>query len=576
MFTPQPGTLIGHYQVLAPLGAGGMGEVYRARDTKLGRDVALKLLRAEFAGDADRLSRFQREARVLASLNHRHIGQIYGVEESDGTPCLVLELVEGESLDQQLKRGPIALKEALTIARQIAEAVEASHSSGIMHRDLKPANIKLTPGGEVKVLDFGLGKIFEAPNADLSHSPTLLSGATQSNVLLGTLAYMSPEQVRGRSADERSDIWAFGCVLYELLTRKPAFAGDSVADTMGAITKTDPDWSALPPSVSPNIRKLLRRCLQKDSARRLQHIGDARIEIEEELSGGGTGSSSIAVPKRGFSSRWLPAGIGLVLGAAIAWGFIYFRRVPDDVPKMRLEISIAGRRDRTNAWMAISPNAREIVFEQNLEGKTQFWIRPLDSAEARALPGTEEGLFPFWSPDSRSIAFFANGKLKRVEVEGSPAQVITDAINPRGGAWNSEGTILFNAASSGPLSRVSADGSALGAATELLKDQGSHRYPQFLPGGRQFIYFAIGKPEVSGVYAGSLDGMPPKRILASDSQAVYAHPGYLLFLRQGVLLAQRFDLKKLELTGDPLPQAERVDDRSGARYRHAVDVGSSR
>src|SRR5262245_16574936 len=285
MSTLKSGSRIGHYEVLAPLGAGGMGAVYRALDTKLGRDVALKVLPDHFAGDPDRLSRFQREARVLASLNHPHIGQIYGVEESAGSPCLVLELVEGPTLEERLRRGPIPWEEALAISRQICDGLEAAHGRGIMHRDLKPANVKLTPGGDVKVLDFGLAKIFEnrGPEADLSQSPTALSGATQPNVMLGTLAYMSPEQVRGQPADERSDIWAFGCVLYEMLSGKHAFAGGTFADTVGAITRSDPDWSALPAPVPQSVFSLLRRCLHKDNKHRLHHIADARIEIEDAL-----------------------------------------------------------------------------------------------------------------------------------------------------------------------------------------------------------------------------------------------------------------------------------------------------
>jgi serine/threonine protein kinase len=532
-----------------------MGEVYRAHDTKLGRDVALKFLRTEFTGDADRLHRFQREARVLASLNHPHIGQIYGLEESEGHSCLVLELVEGESLDERLKRGPIPIDEALVISRQIAEAIEAAHASGILHRDLKPANIKRAASGAVKVLDFGLGKVLET-QPELSESPTRLTQVTQPHVLLGTLAYMSPEQVRGGTADERSDVWAFGCVLYELLTARRAFAGSSAADTIGAITKTDPDWSLLPSSTSPNIRRLLRRCLQKDPTSRLQHIGDARIEIDDELAGPREVNQPTA-PRRRVSLPWV--GVGAAVGAAAVWMLLQLSSTPSTLPKMRLEVSVPGQVNRTNAWLAISPNARQIVFEQNYQRQNMFWIRSMESTELRPLPGTERGMFPFWSPDNRSIAFFSDGKLRRVEVAGGPPQVIADAQNPRGGAWNSEGTILFNAASSGPLSRVSVDGSGLAAATELEKDQGSHRYPQFLPDGRHFLYYALGKPEVSGVYVASLDGKESKRILAnSDSQAVYAQPGYLLFLRQGVLLAQPFDPKKLELMGEPLPQAERV------------------
>jgi serine/threonine protein kinase len=550
MATLQSGSRVAHYNVLAPLGEGGMGEVYRARDTKLGRDVALKVLHSEFTGDPDRLSRFQREARVLASLNHPHIGQIYGLEESGSVPCLVLELVEGDTLSERLKRGPLPFEEALEISHQIAEALEAAHERGILHRDLKPANVKLTRDGHIKVLDFGLAKIFEPdrPNTDASQSPTLLSGTTQPNVLLGTLTYMSPERVRGNDSDERSDVWAFGCLLYELLTGKLAFPGDSVADTIGAITKSEPDWSVLPPAAFPNIHRLLRRCLQKDRARRLRHFADVRIEIEESAN---SSDGARRVPLR----RWVAGTLaGVVVGAIAVFAVFHFLGESVAAQKMRLEINVPGR---SNLSIAISPDARSVVFDRNYEGTGQLWVRPLDSAEVRPLPGTSYATLPFWSPDSRSLGFFANGKLKRVEMAGGPAQVLADAPSGRGGAWNTEGTIIFNAASSGPLARISRDGT-MTMATELQKDQGSHRYPQFLPDGRHFLYYALGKAEVSGVYIGSLDSTDSKRILTSDAQAVYAPPGYLLFLRQGALLAQPFDLKKLELTGEPRPLAEHI------------------
>jgi serine/threonine protein kinase/Tol biopolymer transport system component len=556
MATLQSGSRIGNYDVLAPLGAGGMGEVYRARDAKLGREVALKVISSQFIGDPDRLSRFQREARVLAALNHPNVAQIYGLEESGTVPCLVLELVEGETLSDRLRRGPIPFEEAIEISRQICEGLEAAHDRGILHRDLKPANVKLTRDGKVKVLDFGLAKIFEPDQTDVnsSQSPTVLSGATKPNVLLGTLAYMSPERVRGKNSDERSDVWAFGCVLYELLTGKLAFPGDSVADTIGAITKSDPDWSALPQAAYPNIHRLLRRCLQKNSAHRLRHIADARIEIEESANSSVDETTSPVVRAK-LSWPWIVGtAVGLVIGAAVVLSAFYFRGRPVTGNKMRLEINVPGR---ISLVIAISPDGRSLVFDRAFEGQSQIWIRPMDSADARPVPGTDGGILPFWSPDNRSLGFFANGKLKRIEVSGGPAQVLADAPNGRGGSWNSEGTIIFNAASSGALSRILRDGT-LGMATQLQKDQGSHRYPQFLPDGRHFIYYALGKPEVSGVYVGTLDSMESRRILSSDAQAVYAPPGYLLFLRQGTLLAQPFDEKKLELTGEPRPLAEHI------------------
>jgi serine/threonine protein kinase len=558
MSTLRPGSRIGHYQVQDLLGAGGMGAVYRARDTKLGRDVAMKVLPDEFAHDGDRLSRFQREARVLASLNHPLIGQIYGLEEFEHTPCLVLELVEGPTLADRLNRGPVPVREALDISRQIAEAIQAAHERGVIHRDLKPANIKQTTQGVIKVLDFGLAKVFDNTPSEqsLSQSPTRLSGATQPHTLLGTLPYMAPEQLRGVAADERSDIWAFGCVLYELLTGKTAFARATSADTISAVTEHDPDWTLLPGDVSLAVRAVLRRCLRKDRARRMHHIADARIEIEEAILDHTRPEASAATARVAARSRWVPGIVaGVVIGAAIGLTGFYYQTSRMNQVRMRVEVGTPGP---TNASVALSPDGRSIIFDQSPQGKSQLWIRPLDSAMAHALPGTELAIFPFWSTDNRSAGFFADGKLKRIEISGGPPQVIADAPNPRGGTWNSEGTIVFNADSAGPLVRVSLNNPNPVPVTRLEKGQGSHRYPQFLPDGRHFIYLALGTPDVSGVYVGSLDSLDSKRLLSSDSQAVYAYPDLLLFLRQGVLLGQHFDLKKLELVGNPIPEAERV------------------
>ena len=372
----QSGSHLGPYEILSPLGSGGMGAVYSARDTRLGRDVALKVLPDEFATDADRLSRFRREAHVLASLNHPNIAQIYGLEESGGSPCLVLELVEGETLAERLSRGPVPIEETLAIARQIAEGVEAAHERSIVHRDLKPANIKQTPDGKVKVLDFGLAKAFESdePATDMSNSPTLMSARTQPNVLMGTAAYMSPEQVRGKPADERSDVWAYGCVLYELLTGRPAFEGESIADIIGAITKTEPNWSALPEATPPHVSRLLRRCLQKDRKRRLHHIADARIEIEEGSSEPATAS------KRGGSRMSLVSvAAGIVIGAVSVFAVFSFRSATPNAQEMRVDINTPATSDLA---LAISPDGQSIVCVVSSQGRSQLWLRHLNSAAA--------------------------------------------------------------------------------------------------------------------------------------------------------------------------------------------------
>jgi len=443
--------------------------------------------------------------------------------------------------------------EALDIARQIAEGVAEAHQRGIIHRDLKPANIKQTPDGKVKVLDFGLAKAFESGTATMNkaESPTLLSARTQPNVLLGTASYMSPEQVRGKPADEQSDVWAFGCVVYEMLTAKRLFDGESVADIIGAITQREPDWSALPEATSPHVHRMLRRCLQKDRARRLHHIADARIEIEEALR----------EPETRIAKTISPFGLAGIAAAAAAGavlmftGLYFLRDGGAEVPQLRLEVSTLPTSDMS---VAISPDARSLVFVVASQGKSQLWIRSLASVTPRPLAGTEDAIFPFWSPDSRSIGFFAQSQLRRVEVGGGPPQTLaTSGESSRGAAWAPDGTILFSS-SSGPLFRTTAGGATPAAVTQLETGQGSHRFPHFLPDGRHFLYFAVGKPEVSGIYVASLDSSGSKRLLDSDTQAVYAHPGFLLFLRQGTLLSQRFDPKTLELSGEPMSIAEQV------------------
>ena len=433
------GTHLGSVQITALLGRGGMGEVYRARDTKLKRDVAIKILPEEFSRDPDRVGRFQREAEVLASLNHPHIAAIYSLEEADGSRFLVLELVEGLTLADRLKRGQLPIEEALTISKRICEAIEAAHEKGIIHRDLKPANIKVTPDSIVKVLDFGLAKVreAEAQASDLSNSPTLMTARSAPGIILGTAAYMSPEQAKGQEANRTSDVWAFGCVLYEMLTGRPPFEGETVSELFPGILKADPDWSRLPAETPENIRRLLRRCLHKDRRLRLQHIGDARVEIEEPQPQAAAVAPPV-VPRR-RERVWITAFVVATV-LAVAMGIREFRGSPP-VAEVRLEISTPPTADP--ASIAISPDGQKIVFVATSEGQSKLWVRPLDSVSGRALAGTDGASLPFWSPDSQSVGFFAEGKMKRIEVDRGAVQILADAPGGRGGAWNRDGTIIF-------------------------------------------------------------------------------------------------------------------------------------
>src|SRR6266508_514566 len=439
------GTQLGAYEIIALIGEGGMGRVFRARDTRLGRDVALKVLPDALSRDAERLARLEREAQVLASLNHPHIAAIHHLEQRSGASILVMEFVPGLTLAARLASGPLPFEEAQPIAIQIARALEAAHAKGIIHRDLKPANIKITPAGQVKLLDFGLAKALssdaagQAPGdvANLSHSPTMVAG-TLAGVILGTAAYMSPEQARGHRVDAQTDIWAFGCVLFEMLTGRTAFTGATVTDILAAVVRGEPDWSALPADLPPTARSLLRRCLSKDPAQRLHHIADARIELEAAYANPGAAIASTSSPsRRALRVAWLSAAVLAVVAAA---ALMLAVRPGPTAAEMRVEIVTPPTTDPLS--FAISPDGRQIVFVASKDGVPRLWRRSLDATAAEPLPGTDEASYPFWSPDSRSVGFFSGG-LKRTDLGGGSPLTLATAPPGMGGTWGPDGTLLF-------------------------------------------------------------------------------------------------------------------------------------
>ena len=548
------GTRLGSHEITGLLGKGGMGEVYRARDAKLKREVAIKFLPEEFLSDSDRTNRFQREAELLASLNHPNIGAIYDLEEADGSLFLVLELVEGETLAERIARGSIPLDEAFDIAKQICDALEAAHERGIIHRDLKPANIKLTPDGKVKVLDFGLAKAFEEqPQRSVSSSPTLMSGSL-AGVILGTAAYMSPEQARGVTVDKRADIWAFGVVVYEMVTGRQLFEGETVSDTLASVLKTEPDWSRVPVQVQP----LLRRCLAKDPKKRLRDIADAMTLVQVETAVDAPFSRKVS------PALWAVSALLFIALAALA--FEYFRQPTELKPVFKVTVLPPDRLGGV-VMPALSSDGRRIAFTNtSSSNESMLWVRDVDSLNPRVVPGTEGATLPFWSPDNRFIGFFADGKLKKIDAAGGPAITICIAgDSPRGGTWNKNDIILFvPTASNTGIFRIPATSSA-GTATPVTSldrtSENSHRFPWFLPDGRHFLYTArnFQDPARSIVYVGDLDSSDRRAVLTAASNAVYSQPGYVLFVREGTLWSESFDAVSLKISGEAVPVAEKID-----------------
>jgi serine/threonine protein kinase/Tol biopolymer transport system component len=568
-----PGTRIGAYEVLDVLGVGGMGEVYRARDSRLNRDVALKVL-PEAQQDLDeRLARFEREAQLLASISHPNIAAIYGIEDGllpdRGTVrALVLELVEGRTFAELLVEGPIPLDEALRLARQIVDALAAAHAQGIVHRDLKPANVKVRPDGTVKVLDFGLAKVLEpAVAADVSRSPTITSPAmTRAGIILGTAAYMSPEQARGQAADARSDIWAFGCVLYEMLGGTRAFPADGVTETLASVLRSEPDWAALPARTPRSIQRLLRRCLAKDPARRLSDVRDARLDLDET-----DGDPPLPLPPaRSWLTRERVAWVA-ALGIAVLVAFAAQRsRGPTGVvtPEAAF-VHLALPPTTAPASFAISPDGRQVAFVASNGGQSELWLRSLENGTQRVLRGTAGATYPFWSPDSRSIAFFNNEVIHRIEVDGGAPRRLAFAPVGTGGSWSKDGTIVFTPVPDGVVAAIAADtGNAVALPTTNEPVLIGQRFPQFLPDDRHFLYYEV---ESRAVMLGSRDTAERRRLFEADASAIVAGEE-LIYVLDGAVFAQRFDPAGFSLIGDRVRLGENV----AIDWRGAAALSASR
>jgi len=568
---------IAHYKITDKIGQGGMGEVYRATDTKLNRDVALKLLPDLFSKDPDRMARFSREAQVLASLNHPNIASIHGLEESGGKRALVMELVEGETLQERLKRGPIPLEEALTIAKQIAEALEEAHEHGIIHRDLKPANVKITPKGTVKVLDFGLAKALEGEasgsSPDLSQSPTLSAAATAAGVIMGTAAYMSPEQARGQKVDRRADIWSFGIVLYEMLTGKQTFTGDTVSDVLAAVLRSDIDLNALPGDVPPVIRQLLRRCLTRDRKRRLQSIGDARVIVEDYLENPVDEktviSMRVAAPTTPVWKRVLPTALVALVAAGVTAAIVSGLGGGTAEPPLRLDFALLDGPlfSGLGSSAVLSPDGTRIAYVVGDENATTLYVRSLDQLESTEIAsgsGTTSAYHPFFSPDGAWLGYVTPQELLKVPVTGGTPLRLCKVDRSRGASWAPDDTIIFAPSPSSPLFRVPATGGEPQPLTTLdeANKEATHRWPQVLPGGEAVIFTSHTQPaggfDNANIEVLILKTGERKVLHRGGSYARYVPSGHLVYVNEATLFAAPFDLGNLELTGSPAPVVQDV------------------
>ncbi len=579
----RPGSSLLHYRLGDKIGEGGMGQVWRATDSTLGRDVAIKVLPEAFAADAERLARFEREAKVVASLNHPNIAAIYGFHEASQARFLVMELVPGEELDQRISRGALAFDEAGSIALKIAEALEYAHERGIVHRDLKPANIKITPDGTVKVLDFGLAKALvgdsnaSGPTSTPTVLPTMTGAGTAVGMILGTAAYMSPEQARGKPVDRRADIWAFGVVLFEMLTGRRLFEGETASETLAAVIKDDVPWSRVPAALPSSMRRLLERCLTRDPKLRLQSIGEARIALahphEPELA-------PAVAPRRSAVLGWAPWILLLLLGAFVAGrGLLSNNPSMPEFVKRRIDLAYPkSNHAADDSPPSISPDGRWIVVPAtDANGMKRLWLRSLDEFEYRPLKGTEGATFAIWSPDSRSVAFIARGGLRRLDVPAGVVEtILPDGVGPRGASWGPDGTILYSPSANAALWRVAATGGAPTQVTQLdpkLID-GSHRFPAWLPDGEHFLFsiWSNNAEELiasGGVFVASIKDREPQRILKDGGMFLFLPSGQLLFHREGNLMAIAFDVDARRTAGQALVLAEHVRYWPAAGIVHA-------
>ena len=559
------GDRLGHYDVTALIGEGGMGQVYQATDTTLNRQVALKILPEAFATDPDRLARFQREAQVLASLNHPGIAAIYGIEEdeAEGTRALVLELVEGPTLADWIAHGPIPLDEALPIAKQIAEAVEAAHEAGVIHRDLKPANIKVREDGTVKVLDFGLAKALDpSPTGDPSQSPTLTAAATQMGVIMGTAAYMSPEQASGHTADKRSDIWSFGVVLFEMLTGHRLFTGETMSHVLGGVLRIDPDWNTLPTATPQPLRRLLRRCLQKERKRRLRDIGDALAELDDTLTARPTDETAGPGTQPSGWRQALPLVLAASLIVAVITGLAVWsvtRPAPPMPPRVtRFSIALSPNMSPSelHGRIALSPSGTHLVYALD----DQLYLRAMDQREAMPIRGTEGALEPFFSPDGQWVGFFADGQIKRVAVTGGAPVALAPANAPYGPSWSVDDTILFGAAEG--IFRVAGAGGSPELISAAESGEAGFARPQLLPGGERILFTTVpgGQVVIQSLVTGE------RRVLidAGVGYARYVPTGHLVYVQDGTLLAVPFDADQEGLTTGPVPLVEGIS-QAGAQ-----------
>ncbi|HKP69237.1 MAG TPA: protein kinase [Pyrinomonadaceae bacterium] len=571
------GTTLGRYEIRALLGAGGMGEVYRAYDPKIAREVAVKVLPADFASDSDRVERLEREAQAAGGLNHPNILGIYDIDSQDGTYFVVSELLVGEELRSRLNEGSIPLRKTIDYAQQIVSGLAAAHERGVIHRDLKPENLFITKDDRVKILDFGLAKLREAPTNPEGSEDATKKALTDPGIVMGTVGYMSPEQVRGHAADQRSDIFSFGVILYEMLTGQRAFTGETVFDTMHSIVKEDvADFEVSGTRVSPAVEKVMRRCLEKNPDHRFHSAHDLGFALDAVASPTSSSGSGLAIAAKALSedepakqstwTRYAAWGVAaLCLIAAFAFASLYFRRERPRADTMRFAIP-PPEKSLFSEGFALSPDGKSMAFvARGTLGETSLWVRSLSSVDAKQLPGTDGAVFPFWSPDGKTIGFFAGNKLRKIEASGGPPQSLADTTaDARGGAWSTDGTIIFSPNTLSPLMRISSSGGMPSEVTTLNAEigQSSHRWPTMLPDGRHFLYFGRGGDiEKQGLYAASLDNPEPKFIVASQVSGTYAESngvGYLLFVRERVLMVQRFDPTKLELSGDAVPMVERI------------------